>query len=186
MVHFDFQNISYCLGSTVAQAILKYFCVDVCPYPYYGIYCNYMCSCSKKYCSHVKGCIPGKYNHHFNLIFWCNCNTIILREWTVATSFTCLKRQSVTLHITHEKTKNFQHRCLQWLVWPFFIQFQNLKVKNRDPLLTGRRHWLVKRKLPVLLQLHLYFLGWRSTWLMTNEYMVYWYHNMLIDSRWNM
>nr|XP_034317450.1 uncharacterized protein LOC105323885 [Crassostrea gigas] len=33
------------------------FCGDICPYPYYGKLCDYTCSCSKKYCSHVNGCI---------------------------------------------------------------------------------------------------------------------------------
>lgn len=41
------------------------FCGDICPYPHYGKYCDYTCTCGKQYCSHVNGCIPGKYNYAF-------------------------------------------------------------------------------------------------------------------------
>lgn len=61
-VLYDFLRIFVLFREYCDPGYFGYYCIDICPYPYYGKYCDHTCNCSKPHCSHVIGCIPGKYN----------------------------------------------------------------------------------------------------------------------------
>lgn len=126
-VLYDFLRIFVLFREYCDPGYFGYYCIDICPYPYYGKYCDHTCNCSKPHCSHVIGCILGKYNRlaYFHIdtnICWRNNCNLVYQSLASNTSH-------VTLRIKRHKWYFIFHfYCLQQLIL-LFLMPQKLNVE---------------------------------------------------------
>lgn len=147
---FFIQRIFVLFRNYCSPGYFGLFCADFCPYPFYGKYCDYKCTCSKQRCSHVDGCIPSNYNYtNFILILVVqlfarvNSHSLIYLSLATSTLYVNIKNRYFTQKETQIYYIYIYVKCLQWLIWPFLC-FKNMNVKNRDTVLI---FFVLQRKL---------------------------------------